>query len=246
MMAWRLAAAVTTRTLWWARFGLTLTALLGVLAAYALVPAFRSELDRAAGVLSRGDVAGLRDYILAFGLWAPAVSALLMVLQALLAPLPAFLLAFANGLAFGAFWGGALSLASATLAAAVCFWVARSLGRRPVEVLVGRAGLEAADRWLLRWGAPAVLVARLVPVISFDVVSYAAGLTRLRFVPFITATTIGAAPASFAYAYLGEQAPRYVWALVVAFVVVVPVAVLVTVVRRRRRAARAHVAAEEE
>lgn len=234
MIVRRAAAGLTARTLWWARFTLTLIVLLGLVAAYVLSTGFRSEVDRAAAILSRGDVVGLRDYILSFGLWAPAVSALLMVLQALLAPLPAFLLAFANGLAFGALRGGALSLASATLAAAVCFWVARSLGRRPVEALVGRTGLEAADRWLLRWGAHAVLFARLVPVVSFDVVSYAAGLTRVRFGAFLAATTIGAAPASFAYAYLGERAPRFVWALMAVFVVVVAVAVIVSVVRRRR------------
>lgn len=241
----RLVSLVTARTLGWARFGLTLIVLLGLLATYTLLPAFRSEVDRAAAILSRGDVAGLRDYILSYGLWAPAVSTLLMVLQALAAPLPAFLLAFANGLAFGALWGGALSLASATLAAAVCFWVARSLGRRPVEALVGRTGLEAADRWLLRWGGLAVLVARLVPVVSFDLVSYAAGLTRLRFVPFVLATTIGAAPASFAYAYLGEQAPRLVWALMAVFVVVLTVTALVTLARRRRQGARGPDVVEE-
>ncbi len=236
---------MTARTLWWARFGLTLVLLLGLLAAYGLVSAFRAEVDRAAAILSRGDVAGLRDYILSYGLWAPVVSTLLMVLQALLAPLPAFLLTFANGLAFGAFWGGILSLASATLAAAVCFWLARSLGRRPVEALVGRTGLVTADRWLLRWGAPAVLVARLVPVVSFDLVSYAAGLTRMRFVPFVIATVIGAAPASFAYAYLGEQAPRLVWALMVVFVVVLTFTVVVGAVRRRRRGAQEPDVAEE-
>lgn len=48
------------------------------------------EVDRAAALLGRRDVSGLRDYILSIGLWAPVVSALLMVLQALVAPLPAF------------------------------------------------------------------------------------------------------------------------------------------------------------
>lgn len=226
---------MSPRTVLWVRFALTLILLSSLGLAYFFSAGFRSEVDRAAVILSRGDVAGLRDYILSFGLWAPVVSALLMVLQALVAPLPAFLLAFANGLAFGAFWGGALSLASAALAATLSFWVARSLGRRPVEVLVGKAGLESADRWFLRWGAYAVLVARLVPVISFDVVSYAAGLTRVRFGAFIAATVVGAAPAAFIYAFLGERAPRYVWFLMVAFGVVVAGAVVAAVVRRRRR-----------
>lgn len=203
--------------------------------AYFLSAGFRSEVDGAAGTLYRGDVAGLRDYILSFGLWAPVVSASLMVFQALAAPLPAFVLAFANGLAFGAFWGGVLSLGSATLAAAISFWLARVLGRGPVEALAGKAGLESADRWFERWGAYAILVARLVPVLSFDIISFAAGLTRVRFGEFLAATAVGAAPATFVYSYLGERAPQYVWVLLVAFGIVVAGGVVAAVVRRRRR-----------
>ena len=203
--------------------------------AYLLSAGFRSEVDAAAGTLYRGDVAGLRDYILSFGPWAPVVSVSLMVFQALAAPLPAFVLAFANGLAFGAFWGGVLSLGSATLAAAISFWLARALGRGPVEALAGKAGLESADRWFERWGAYAILVARLVPVLSFDVISFAAGLTHVRFGGFLATTAVGAAPATFVYSYLGERAPQYVWVLLVAFGIVVAGAVVAAVVRRRRR-----------
>jgi uncharacterized membrane protein YdjX (TVP38/TMEM64 family) len=42
-----------------------------------------------------------------------------MVLQAVAAPLPAFVITFANGLAFGAFWGGLLSVFGATVARSV-------------------------------------------------------------------------------------------------------------------------------
>lgn len=206
--------------------------------AYLLSGDFRREVDRAVGMLSRGDVAALRDYILSFGVWAPVVSGLLMVLQALAAPLPAFVLAFANGLAFGTFWGGMLSLVSATLAAAISFWIARSLGRGAVEALIGNTSLESADRWFLRWGAYAVLVARLIPIVSFDVVSYAAGLTGMRFTGFLVATVVGMSPATFVYAYLGERAPQYVQVLLVAFGVVIAGAVVSAAVRRRRQGKR--------
>src|SRR5918995_4987017 len=112
------------RTVAWFRFALGLVALAAFGLAYLLSEGFQSEVDRAVAILGRGDVAGLRDYILSFGAWAPIVSALLMILQALVAPLPAFVLSFANGLAFGTFWGGMLSLASASLAAVVSFWIA--------------------------------------------------------------------------------------------------------------------------
>jgi uncharacterized membrane protein YdjX (TVP38/TMEM64 family) len=209
------------------------TAAFGV--AYFLSTEFRSEVNRGAGILYRGDVAGLRDYILSFGAWAPVVSALLMVLQALAAPLPAFVLTFANGLAFGTLWGGMLSLGSATLAAAISFWLARALGRGPVEALVGKAGLESTDRWFARWGAYAILIARLVPILSFDVISFAAGLTRMGFWGFLVATAVGATPATFVYSYLGGQAPQYVQVLLIAFGIVIAGVVVAAVVRRRRQ-----------
>lgn len=206
--------------------------------AYLLSTEFRSEVNQAAEILYRGDISGLRDYILSFGAWAPVVSALLMIFQALVAPLPAFVLTFANGLAFGTFWGGMLSLGSATLAAAISFWLARALGRGPIEALVGKAGLESADRWFARWGVYAVLIARLVPILSFDVISFAAGLTRMGFWGFLIATAVGAAPATFVYSYLGGRAPQYVQVLLVAFGIVIAGAVVAAAVRRRGQASR--------
>lgn len=226
------------RTVRWVRFALGLVVLAAFGLAYLLSEGFRSEVDRAVAILGRGDVAGLKAYILSFGAWAPIVSALLMILQALVAPLPAFVLSFANGLAFGTFWGGMLSLASASLAAVVSFWIARLLGRGPVEALVGRTHLGAADRWFLRWGAYAILAARLVPVVSFDIISYAAGLTRMGFWQFMLATVVGMAPATFIYSYLGGQAPQYVQVLLVAFGVVIAGAIVAAVLQRRRQGKR--------
>ena len=202
---------------------------------YVFSEGFRGEVGRAASLLGRGDVEGIRDYILSFGLWAPFASTLLMVLQALAAPLPSFVITFANGLAFGVLPGWALSLFGHTLAAAVCFWLARALGRAPVEVLVGRAGLESADRWFARWGLYAVLVARLVPGISFDVISYAAGITRMRFRRFLLATVLGIFPQTFVYSYLGHRAPEQVRLFLAFSGVVVAGAVIAAAVQRRRR-----------
>ncbi len=222
------------RTIRQVRLALALGLLAAFGLAYLLSATFRSEANQAAGILYRGDISGLRDYILSFGAWAPVVSALLMIFQALVAPLPAFVLTFANGLAFGTFWGGILSLSSATLAAAMSFWLARALGRGPVGALVGKAGLESADRWFARWGIYAVLIARLVPILSFDVISLAAGLTRMGFWGFLAATAVGAAPATFVYSYLGERAPQYVEVLLVAFGIIAAVAMIAAIVRRRR------------
>lgn len=161
---------------------------------YLFSSGFRTEVNQALGVLGRGDIAGLRDYILSFGILAPVSSCFLMVLQALAAPVPSFVITFANGLAFGLLWGWLLSVFGHALAATVCFWISRSLGRVLVEVLVGHTGLQSADRWFGRWGAYAIFAARIVPGIAFDAVSYAAGLTNMRFRKFLgfgMMTTLG-------------------------------------------------------
>lgn len=219
----------------WARPAVTvlLIAVFGL--AYLLSEAVRNEVNQAIGILASGDIEAVRDYILSYGVWAPVVSASLMVLQALAAPFPSFLITFANGLAFGVFWGGLLSLASATLAAAISFGISHALGRRVVEALVGKESLGRADEWFERYGAYAVFVGRLIPIISFDAISYAAGLTRMSFAKFLIATVVGMAPATFVYSYLGENAPQYINALLVVFGVVVAALVVSTIVRRRRR-----------
>jgi uncharacterized membrane protein YdjX (TVP38/TMEM64 family) len=201
---------------------------------YLLSAGFRSEVHQALGLLGRGDIAGLRDYILSFGLWAPVASCFLMVLQALVAPVPSFLITFANGLAFGVFWGWMLSLFGHVLAAAVCFGISRSLGRVPVEVLVGKTGLQSADRWFAKWGIYAIFVGRLIPGVAFDVISYAAGLTRMRFGNFLAATALGIFPQTFLYSYLGRQAPQYVGLFLVTSGLVVAGVAAVAVVRYRR------------
>lgn len=223
------------RAVRWLRFVLLLLAALVFGVFYLLSAGFRSETNRALGILGRGDIAGLRDYIVSFGFWAPVASCFLMVLQALVAPVPSFLITFANGLAFGVLGGWMLSLFGHALAAGVCFGISRALGRVPVEVLVGKTGLESADRWFARWGLYAVFVGRLIPGVAFDAVSYAAGLTRMRFGSFMAASALGILPQTFLYSYLGRQAPQYVGLFLVTSGIVVALVVVAAVARWKRR-----------
>ena len=220
----------------WARSTLAVLLLVLLGAVYLLSGTVRGEVDKAVAVLWSGDVSALRDYILSYGAWAPVVSTALMVLQALAAFVPSFAVGFANGLAFGTFWGGMLSIASAALAAAICFGIARAVGRAPIEALLGKSSLGVADNWFERYGAYAVLVTRLIPVVSFDAISYAAGLTRMKLWRFLLATTAGMTPAAFVYAYLGNRAlTGTVNLLLLALGILIAGAVVAVVVRRRRR-----------
>ena len=179
------------------------------------------------------NVETLRDYIAGYGALAPLVSALLMVLQSVIAPMPAFLITFANGLLFGVWWGAALSWSSAMLGAALCFFLARALGR-PVGVnLLSASAMNTSDRIFQRYGQHTVLIARLVPVISFDVISYGSGLTSMRFVWFAVATGIGQLPATLLYSYLGDRVSGSIKALFWAFGIVIAVSIIIWLVKTR-------------
>ncbi len=177
---------------------------------YWQVEGVRTTVVRAMAIMSMQDtsaaIQAFRDYLLGFGVWAPVVSGALMVFQAIAAPLPAFVVTFANGLLFGWAGGALLSWTSAMLGAALCFWIARSLGRPVVERLVGGSQtLETWDLFFARYGNRAILVSRLLPFVSFDIVSYGAGLTSISFWSFLWSTGLGQLPATLLYSYLGQN-----------------------------------------
>jgi uncharacterized membrane protein YdjX (TVP38/TMEM64 family) len=79
---------------------------------------------------------------------------------------------------------------------------------------VSTCALEWADRSVLRFGPYAIFFARLIPLTAFDLLSYAAGLTPMRLLPFSLATGLRMAPAIFLSAAAGDAGIRSPWALV--------------------------------
>ena len=180
-----------------------LAAALTTLTAYLLLPELRTAVNEALALVARADIAPLREYLLSFGPWAVAVSALLLIITSILAPLPNFVLTFANAFIFGFWWGAILTFSTALFASAICFGIARILGRPVVERLATRRALEATDGFFARHGAYAVVIARLIPFINPDVISYAAGLTALRWRVFLISVAVGSIPSTLLYSYLG-------------------------------------------
>ena len=89
--------------------------------------------------------------------------------------------------------------------AALCFFIAHILGRDVVEKITSKKALEATDAFFARYGKHTIIVCRLLPFVSFDIISYAAGLTSMRFWSFFIATGIGQLPATLVYSYFGQN-----------------------------------------
>lgn len=217
------------------------TVVILTVAMYAIDPAMRHGVGHAFTVLRSGDQHEIGAYLRSWGVWGPVISLAIMVAQAIIAPIPGALVVFANGIAFGTFWGTVISVAGQTLAAIVCFWIARLLGRGPVEKIVGRFGLESLDRWVGRWGVVGIIALRMVPGMAFDGVSYGAGLLNMRLRTFALATMIGITPQSLFYIWMIEHYPKLTWiftAVAFGILTVVAVAGIIAGLVQRRRAPR--------
>ena len=197
-----------------------------------ICPQSRNYFFELVGLFQSLDIDKIKEYILSFGVLAPLISFLLMVFQAILAPLPAFLITFANAALFGWVYGAALSWASAMVGALLCFYIAQFLGRDVVEKLTSKMALESVDAFFERHGAYAILIARLLPFISFDVVSYAAGLTSMKLRSFLVATGIGQLPATLVYSYVGGMLTGDAKTAVYGLLILFSVTILIYLIKR--------------
>ena len=173
-----------------------------------------------------------RAYIAGYGALAPVISAVLMVFQSVIAPLPAFLITFANGTLFGFWWGSLLSWSSSMVGAAFCFYIARYLGIERITRLISQRAVDKTNDFVEKYGTYAILITRLIPFISFDVVSYFAGATRMRFLGFWIATGVGQMPATLIYSYLGESASPYIKWILFVFGIVIAVSIIKWLIRK--------------
>jgi len=150
------------------------------------------------------DVGALRDVLGGTGWYGPLAVVLLMTVAVVLSPLPSAPIALAAGALYGHAWGTIYVLAGAEIGALLAFAIARYV--RPValaEWLEARLTFKRLDSQHALMMA--VCASRLVPFVSFDLASYAAGLTPLQLWRFALATLIGILPASFALAHFGGE-----------------------------------------
>lgn len=150
------------------------------------------------------DTSGLHARVVQMGPWGPAAIIGLMVLAILISPIPSAPIALAAGAAYGHGWSALYVLLGAGVGAMAAFGVARFVGHQTVQRWFGgrlSAGLVGSQSVLMG----IVFVSRLLPFLSFDIVSYAAGLTVLSFGRFAIATLAGIAPTSFLLAHFGSE-----------------------------------------
>ncbi len=148
---------------------------------------------------------------------------------------PGTIPSLAAGALFGPVWGSVLVIAGATVGAVGAFEVARRIGRQRTRRLVGERVLRA-DAWVQRRGVSGVIGLRLLPVVPFNALNYAFGLSSVRRRDHAIGTAVGIVPGSVAFVALGDSIADPGSVGFMASLGAVAVLVAASVVRSRRSA----------
>ncbi|WP_445002515.1 TVP38/TMEM64 family protein [Exiguobacterium alkaliphilum] len=145
----------------------------------------------------------IRDLVLSFGWWGPLLFILIYAVGPIIF-LPTSVLSLGAGLAFGVFPGVLYIIVGATAAAVTGYVMARLFGRSVLHV-ERYPWSEKLFAQMERRGFLYVFVLRLIPLVSFDLLSYAGGIANVRFRSFLLATVLGMIPGTLAYSFLGAS-----------------------------------------
>jgi uncharacterized membrane protein YdjX (TVP38/TMEM64 family)/rhodanese-related sulfurtransferase len=149
----------------------------------------------------RFDVVVLETWINDAGVLAPIVFILIYALATVFF-LPGSVITLAGGALFGPVLGAFYNLTGATLGAVLAFlisrylasdWIADKTGGRVKQLINGVEN----EGWRF------VAFVRLVPLFPFNLLNYALGLTKIRFLHYLIATYVFMLPGAIAYTYLG-------------------------------------------
>jgi uncharacterized membrane protein YdjX (TVP38/TMEM64 family) len=159
----------------------------------SLRPVFRGGVQAAAALLEQT------------GGWGPLLVVGLQVLQAVISPLPSWPVTVAAGAVYGPITGTLLSLLGGMIGAGINFYLARRVGQELVRRTLGEKWIERAAHLGPLHFLVLSLFGRLIPIASFDVVAYLAGIGQISLPLFLGAALVGQAPAFFAYAFFGSD-----------------------------------------
>lgn len=145
----------------------------------------------------------IREFVLAAGPLAPVVYVAAVTVEVLIAPIPGLLLYAPGGAIFGGLLGGTLGLIGNVVGAALAAWLAGTAGPR----VIGSGGSGRLAPLVARVrerGILVVMLLRINPLTSSDLVSYAAGLAGVPVWRVAAGTAIGMAPLCYVQAYAAD------------------------------------------
>ena len=174
------------------------------IAAMALVVVLVEPLRDSVSALVQGDHDEVRNQIDELGLWGPVLILGLSILHAVVF-YPAEIVDAAAGFAYGFFPALALTMFGWLLNGLVCWAIGQSIARPLLDRWFGVQRFERIERSIERGGATLLIAMRLIPILPFSIVSYAAGAARVPLGRFIWTTMVGYLPITALSVYFGTR-----------------------------------------
>ncbi|MDA0282320.1 MAG: VTT domain-containing protein [Planctomycetota bacterium] len=162
----------------------------------------------------------LQTYFESWGTLAPIVYVAFVTVEVVVAPLPGLMLYAPGGVVFGGFLGGLLALIGNVLGAGIACSITKTIGASWLTRLCSDEALNKVQTEIDRRGGWLIFLLRVNPLTSSDLVSYAAGFTRIPIWKVMLATMVGMAPLCFAQSLLAESLliayPQLLYPLLIA------------------------------
>ena len=149
------------------------------------------------------DSKDIQTYVNSFGKLAPIIYIIIFALVPLTL-FPDSIIAIAGGLIFGLVKGYIYTAIGAILGATLSFYISRKLGRNFVKKLT-KEKLDNVEEMINSNGFFIIFMLRLIPLFPFDIISYGAGLTSVKYKDFILATFLGTIPGILVFTNIGAQ-----------------------------------------
>lgn len=176
----------------------------------------------------------LQDLILSFGFWAPLLLILLQALQTTISIFPSQVTTIVAGFVFGPILGLAYSLIGSFLGSAFVFQLSRKYGDELALKFFDKKEIVHFHNFFKQRKLWALFLVRVTPVFPNDLVSFAAGLTKMSFRNFNLVSTTGFVAQMILLTYFGSELSSGVMSLPLIVITVVMSLLLLVVLFRKK------------
>ncbi|MEK7172550.1 MAG: VTT domain-containing protein [Patescibacteria group bacterium] len=168
------------------------------------------------------DPASIKEFILSYGRWAILIYVLLSVVVVIAPPIPNEIVPIVGGMAFG-FWTALLfGLLARIIGSSINYFLGTKIRKVAYLKLAKEADKERLKKYTEKIGWQVVFISRFLPSADTDLIAYVAGITKMKYLPFIGASFLGMlVPVSVAI-FVGASLlkSKYLFFILVAFYII--------------------------
>ncbi len=140
------------------------------------------------------------------GVWAPIIFITLCAGSLIIAPLSGSSLFVVGGTLFGKHNAFLLCYIATLIGCSANFWISRKFGRKVAQRFIGKASLDELDKFINRLKSrSSILYMIIIMPLSQDIISYAIGLTKIKYNQFLIALILSSTIIISGYVYIGSS-----------------------------------------